>query len=130
MESTPLLIFNFKVVTVRTMSYLYYSDCCRSQALNLSIRPVYLGSNASPAAVKKVVSASTKPKPPSPPPPPPPKKKQVSFNKKPKTGVICVPQCQRLCKPVCMLVKHFGVSFSLCRNHCNPSSLLCTLLLT
>ncbi|XP_068743081.1 ras-associated and pleckstrin homology domains-containing protein 1-like [Montipora capricornis] len=77
-------------------------DCCRSQALNLSIRPVYLGSNASPAAVKKVVSASTKQKPPSPPPPPPPKKKQVSFIKKPKTGVICVPQCQRLCKPVCI----------------------------
>ncbi|XP_029193903.2 proline-rich protein 2-like [Acropora millepora] len=75
-------------------------DCCRSQALNLSIRPVYLGSQASPATAKESPSASRKPKP-SPPPPPPPKKK-IASNKKPKTGLVCVPQCQRLCKPVCI----------------------------
>ena len=71
----------------------YYSDCCRSQALNLSIRPVYLGGKASPAPAPK----------------PPPKKpvktyhKKKPVHKKPasKIGIVCIPACQTLCKPVC-----------------------------
>ena len=71
----------------------YHSDCCRSQALNLSIRPVYLGGKASPAPAPK----------------PPPKKpvktyhKKKPVHKKPasKIGIVCIPACQTLCKPVC-----------------------------
>ncbi|CAH3194723.1 unnamed protein product [Porites evermanni] len=72
-------------------------DCCRSQALNLSIRPVYLGSKASPATSTspKKVAAEKKP--------PPPKKKPAVDLKKlaGKTNFLCVRPCQKLCKPIC-----------------------------
>lgn len=73
----------------------HHIDCCRSQALNLSIRPVYLGSNASPASSSKKPAAEKKP------PPPPPKKKPVNKKLAKNKNFLCVPMCQKLCKPIC-----------------------------
>lgn len=74
----------------------YHSDCCRSQALNLSIRPVYLGGKASPAVAPK----------PSPKKPVKTYHKKKPVHKKPasKIGIVCIPACQTLCKPVCKWV--------------------------
>ena len=76
----------------------YHSDCCRSQALNLSIRPVYLGGKASPAAAPKT--------PPNKPVKTYHKKKPVHKKPPSKIGIVCIPPCQKLCKPVCRRVDY------------------------
>lgn len=75
-------------------------DCCRSQALNLSIRPVYLGSNASPAA-SKTQPTKPQPTPSKKKPVSAPSKKKPASNKKPAPPQVCIPPCQTLCKPIC-----------------------------